>query len=128
MAAWLPFPPNVWVGTSVESQDVLHRIDWLRMVPKRVRFLSCEPLLGPLPHPPLEGIWVSVGGESGPRARPMKREWVLEIRDQCLRHKIPFFFKQWGGVQRTRAGRLLDRRTWDEFPGRLEPQISSSPV
>lgn len=108
---------------------MLHRIDWLRLVPARVRFLSCEPLLGPLPNMPLEDIhWVIVGGESGPRARPMKREWVLDIRDQCLRHGIPFFFKQWGGVQRTRAGRLLDGRTWDEFPGWLEPGLSSSSV
>ncbi|MCL6562495.1 MAG: phage Gp37/Gp68 family protein [Firmicutes bacterium] len=129
MADRLPFPPNVWVGTSVESQDVLQRIDWLRMVPAHVRFLSCEPLLGPLPNLPLEGIhWVIVGGESGPRARPMKREWVLDIRDQCLRYEIPFFFKQWGGVQRRRAGRLLDGRTWDQFPDRLEPEMSSSPV
>lgn len=127
MASSLPFPPNVWIGTSVESQDVLYRIDWLRVVPAHVRFLSCEPLLGPLTNLPLEGIhWVIVGGESGPRARAMKREWVLDIRDQCLRQGIPFFFKQWGGVQRTRAGRLLDGRTWDDFPGRLDPEASSS--
>jgi protein gp37 len=126
LASHLPFPPNVWVGTSVESQAVLHRIQWLQQVPAAVRFLSCEPLLGPLADLPLNGIhWVIVGGESGPQARPMAREWVIEIRDQCVARSIPFFFKQWGGVQRTRAGRLLDGSTWDEFPVAGEPAVTS---
>jgi protein gp37 len=117
LAAQLPFPPNVWVGTSVESQEVVDRIRWLREVPAAVRFLSCEPLLGPLPHLLLDSIhWVIVGGESGPHARPMQPDWVLDIRDQCLANEIPFFFKQWGGVQRTRAGRVLDGRVWDDMP------------
>lgn len=117
LAGCLPFPPHVWIGTSVESREVMSRIRWLREVPAAVRFLSCEPLLGPLPQLPLEGIhWVIVGGESGPHARPMHPEWVLDIRDQCVVRDIPFFFKQWGGVQRTRAGRLLEGRLWNEFP------------
>ncbi|MCY0898851.1 MAG: phage Gp37/Gp68 family protein [Firmicutes bacterium] len=129
MAPYLPFPPNLWVGTSVESQDVVQRIEWLRLVPAHVRFLSCEPLLGPLPKLSLNNIhWVIVGGESGPNARPMAREWVIEIRDQCISQGVPFFFKQWGGTQRTRAGRLLDGRTWDEFPGpfQLESEFAQT--
>lgn len=117
LAGQLPFPSNVWIGTSVESQEVVSRIRWLRDVPAAVRFLSCEPLLGPLSHLPLDGIhWVIVGGESGPQARPMQRDWVTGIRDQCVQHRLPFSFKQWGGLQRTRSGRLLDDRTRDEFP------------
>jgi protein gp37 len=125
MAARLPFPPNVWIGTSVESQEVASRIRWLQAVPAVVRFLSCEPLLGPLSDLPLDGMhWVIVGGESGPQARPMPREWVRGIRDQCLVREIPFFFKQWGGVQRTRVGRVLDGRTWDEFPQPLTKTVT----
>ena len=126
LAVQLPFPPNVWIGTSVESQAVVDRIRWLRKVPAAVRFLSCEPLLGPLPNLLLEGIhWVIVGGESGPHARPMHPEWVLDIRDQCVAQEIPFFFKQWGGVQRTRAGRLLEGRLWNEFPESVDRETTS---
>ena len=126
LAGCLPFPPHVWIGTSVESLEVMSRIRWLREVPAAVRFLSCEPLLGPLPNLLLEGIhWVIVGGESGPHARPMHPEWVLDIRDQCVAQEIPFFFKQWGGVQRTRAGRLLEGRLWNEFPESVDRAITS---
>jgi len=117
LAPLLPWPSHVWLGTSVESQHVVARIHHLQACPAAVRFLSCEPLLGPLPALPLDGIhWVIVGGESGPKARPMCPEWAVDIRDQCIAHQVPFFFKQWGGRQRTKAGRLLDGRTWDEWP------------
>lgn len=113
----LPWPPNLWIGTSVESEEVVGRIEYLRRIPAKVRFLSLEPLLGPLPNLPLEGInWVIVGGESGPGARPLDPDWVRDIRDQCLRRRIPFFFKQWGGRNKKATGRSLDGRTWDEFP------------
>jgi protein gp37 len=89
----------------------------LRKTGAKIKFLSVEPLLGPLPKLNLKGInWVIVGGESGPGARPLEREWVTGVRDQCLKAKVPFFFKQWGGVQKKKAGRLLDGRTWDEMP------------
>jgi len=105
------------MGLSVESSDYLGRVDDLRTVPARVRFLSLEPLLGPLPNLNLEGIhWAIVGGESGPGARIMLLEWVREIRDQCQCAAVPFFFKQWGGVRKGCTGRMLDGRTWDEFP------------
>jgi protein gp37 len=118
-----PFPDNLWVGVSVENQRWTSRIDYLREVPARVRFLSCEPLLGQL-ELDLRGIdWVIVGGESGHRARRMRPEWARGVRDQCLAAEVPFFFKQWGaydeaGVRRGKAksGRLLDDRTWDELP------------
>lgn len=113
----LTWPENVWMGVSVESERVLDRIDELRRVPAAVRFLSLEPLLGPLARLELADIhWVIVGGESGPGARPMKAEWVREIRDQCVGADVPFFFKQWGGVRKKRTGRTLDGRTWDEMP------------
>lgn len=113
----LPWSPNVWQGVSIEREDVAWRMDELRSTTAAVRFLSIEPLIGPLGPLNLEGIdWVIVGGESGPGARPMKEEWVLDIRDQCVDAAVPFFFKQWGGVQKHRAGRLLEGRTWDQFP------------
>jgi len=116
----LPWPPNVWMGVSVEDSRVVHRILELRQVPATVRFLSCEPLIGPLDSLPLEGIhWVIVGGESGPRARPIKREWVESIRQQCRVARVPFFFKQWGGIRKDLAGRELDGRTYDEMPAQL---------
>ncbi len=115
--AFLDWPPNVWMGVSVENQRYTFRIDHLRQTHARVKFLSLEPLLGPLPNLDLSGIdWVIVGGESGPGARPMKEEWVLDIRDQCLRAGVPFYFKQWGGVNKKRTGRLLQGRTWDQMP------------
>jgi protein gp37 len=117
LAARLPWPQNIWVGVSVEDQRVLHRIDDLRQVPAAVRFLSCEPLLGPLDNLDLTGIsWVIVGGESGPGARPMKPEWVEAILSQCQQAKIAFFFKQWGGPRKDLAGRELNGRTYDEMP------------
>jgi len=113
----LPWPDNVWQGVSVENSRVTHRIDLLREVPAQVRFLSIEPLLGPLNNLDLGGIhWVIVGGESGPGARSMNEDWVRNIRDQCLEQNVAFFFKQWGGVQKHRHGRELDGRTWDEYP------------
>lgn len=113
----LEWTSNIWMGTSVENMLVTHRIHDLRIIPAKVRFLSLEPLLGPLPRLPLRGIhWVIVGGESGPNARPMKAEWVLDIRDRCLAQGVPFFFKQWGGVNKKAAGRELEQRTWDEMP------------
>ena len=113
----LPWPPNVWMGVSVENNRVIDRIEHLRQTPAAIRFLSCEPLLGPLPNLPLAGIdWVIVGGESGPGARPMDPAWVRDLRDQCVTAGVPFFFKQWGGVRKKQAGRQLDGRTWDERP------------
>lgn len=117
MAGRFKWTPNIWMGVSVETDGYVDRIDDLRKVHAAVRFLSLEPLLGPLPNLNLTGIdWVIVGGESGPGARPMKEEWVADIRNQCLASNTPFFFKQWGGVQKKKAGRLLDKRTWDEMP------------
>ncbi|HED53103.1 MAG TPA: phage Gp37/Gp68 family protein [Phycisphaerales bacterium] len=113
----LAWPNNVWMGTSVESSGYYDRIRVLQRIPARVRFLSCEPLLGPLKRMPLKGInWVIVGGESGPGARPMQGSWALEIKQQCEAKEVPFFFKQWGGVQKKKAGRQLDGQTWDEMP------------
>ncbi len=113
----IEWPENVWMGVSVENEDYLFRVDDLRRTHARVKFLSLEPLLGPLPNLDLEGIdWVIVGGESGPGARPLRPEWVIEIRDRCLEAGVPFFFKQWGGVRRKQNGRLLQGRTWDQMP------------
>ena len=110
-------PPHIWLGTSVEQRRWLSRVDLLRRVPAAVRFLSLEPLLEHLGEFSLSGIdWVIVGGESGPGARGMERDWVVSIRDKCLAESVPFFFKQWGGVIKSKAGRLLDDRTWDEMP------------
>lgn len=114
-------PPNAWLGVSVENQKYTTRIDDLRRVNAAVRFLSIEPLLGPIQGLDLAGIqWVIVGGESGPKARSMAPEWVRSIRDQCRAAAVPFFFKQWGGVQKSRNGRILDQRTWDEMPARRQ--------
>jgi len=113
----LSWSDNIWMGVTVENNDCLYRIDHLRQVNACVQFLSLEPLLGPLDDLNLEGIdWVIVGGESGPGARPMKEEWVLPIQLMCHNTKVPFFFKQWGGVQKKKNGRLLKGRTWDELP------------
>ena len=113
----LPWPANVWMGVSVESPDYTWRINDLRETPAAVRFLSLEPLLSPIADLQLERIhWVIVGGESGPGARPMRVEWVRELRDQCQAEGVDFFFKQWGGVNKKKTGRLLDGRTHDDMP------------
>jgi protein gp37 len=113
----LRWAPNIWMGTSVETADYTDRIDQLRVTTAHTRFLSLEPLLGPLPALDLSGIhWVIVGGESGPCARPMQRAWVLDIRKQCRVANVAFFFKQWGGVSKHRTGRILDGRVYDEMP------------
>lgn len=111
------WPKNVWMGVSVESADYYHRIDALRECKASVKFLSLEPLLGPLDDLDLSGIhWVIAGGESGRNARPVEVDWIRSIRDQCLLAGVPFHFKQWGGTNKKKAGRMLDGRTWDEFP------------
>jgi protein gp37 len=113
----LPWRPHIWMGVSVEQRRYTYRIDYLRQTGAHVKFLSLEPLLGSLPDLDLQGIdWVIVGGESGPGARPMDPAWVVDLRDQCQRAQVPFFFKQWGGVHKKQAGRLLEGRTWDEMP------------
>jgi protein gp37 len=113
----LTWPHNVWMGVSVEDGRVRHRIDALRQTGARVKFLSCEPLIGPLPDMDLAGIdWVIVGGESGRKPRRMDPDWVLDIKDQCERADVAFFFKQWGGTNKKAAGRELEGRTYDEMP------------
>jgi protein gp37 len=113
----LLWSPNIWMGVSVENQQVIHRIDDLRECGAAIKFLSCEPLLGPLPDLNLTGInWVIVGGESGPKARPMEKKWVEDIQKQCAEQNVAFFFKQWGGTKKKKTGRLLNGRTWDEMP------------
>lgn len=124
LSSMIEWPTNAWMGVSVENQDVVQRIDYLRSCGALVKFLSLEPLLGPLPSLNLSAIdWVIVGGESGPGARPIEKEWVIDIRDQCLDVRVPFFFKQWGGVFKARNGRTLDGRTWDQWPERANNSI-----
>lgn len=118
---WLEWSHNIWMGVSVENEKVVNRIDLLRETHARVKFLSCEPLIGPLPNLNLKGIdWVIVGGESGRKPRPMKPEWVEDIKNQCLEANVAFFFKQWGGTNKKKTGRVLDGRTWDEKPEIIE--------
>jgi protein gp37 len=118
----LSWAEHIWMGVSVESAEYAFRIDHLRRTPAHVKFLSLEPLIGPIPNLNLMGIdWVIVGGESGPGARPMEREWVLEIQEQCQRAGVPFFFKQWGGKNKKKAGRLLNGRTYDGMPSVSSP-------
>jgi protein gp37 len=125
MSSWPP--PNVWLGTSIENDDYVSRADALRAAPAAVRFLSCEPLLGPLPSLELAGIdWVIVGGESGPGYRPLDLGWVRELRDRCVELGIPLFFKQVGGRTPKAGGRLLDGRTWDQFPTPGAQTLASS--
>ena len=119
----LDWPDNVWMGVSVEGQKYAGRVDRLRGVGAKVKFLSVEPLLGPVDLD-LTGIdWVIVGGESGPRARPMETAWAIDVRDQCNREGVPFFFKQWGGRNKRAAGRLLDGRTYDAMPTVVERPV-----
>jgi protein gp37 len=121
----LIWPGNVWMGVSVESADFKYRIDHLRKTNAAIRFLSLEPLLGPLDKLDLFEIdWAIVGGESGPGARRVELEWVRSIRDQCRKQKVAFHFKQWGGVNKKKSGRILDGRTWDEFPRRRRRALS----
>jgi len=121
LAHRLPWPANVWMGVTVESDRYVDRIDHLRSTPAATKFLSLEPLLGPLPRLDLGGIdWVIAGGESGPGARPMEPAWVRQVRDKCIEAGVPFFFKQWGGVRKKAAGRVLDDRIWDEMPERMK--------
>ena len=113
----LDWPANVWMGVSVENADYLYRLDHLRSIRATIRFLSLEPLLGPLENMNLTNLdWVIAGGESGPGARPVDPSWVRSIRDQCIATETAFHFKQWGGVNKKKAGRTLDGQTWDEFP------------
>jgi protein gp37 len=117
----IEWPENVWMGVSVENQDYTFRIDYLRKTGAKVKFLSLEPLIGPLHNLNLKGIdWAIVGGESGPGARPLDPVWVTDIRDQCLKARVPFFFKQWGGTNKKKAGRMLEGRTWNEMPGAIQ--------
>jgi len=124
IASRLPWPPNVWQGVSVENSRYVWRVSHLQTVPAAVRFLSVEPLLGPIAQLPLDDInWVIVGGESGPKHRPMNPAWVREIRDQCVEVGVPFFFKQWGGATPKAGGRHLDGRFWNEMPTTRESQL-----
>jgi protein gp37 len=119
LAVDLPWPDNVWMGVTIENRRFVHRADRLREVPAAVRFISAEPLLGPLEGLDLDGIhWLIAGGESGPRHRPVKAEWICELRDRCADEGVAFFFKQWGGHRPKSGGRLLDGRTWDEMPAK----------
>jgi len=121
IAPLVKWAPNIWMGVTIESPEYWHRAVILKKVPAAVRFLSVEPLLAPLGKRSFSGIsWVIVGGESGPRSRPIQAEWVRSIRNQCNEQNVDFFFKQWGGVNKKAAGRILDRRAWNEMPARLE--------
>ena len=120
----LSWPENVWMGVTVENADYTFRIDHLKQTPAAIKFISFEPLLGPIPNINLEGIdWVIVGGESGPGARPMNPEWAIDIRNQCLDAEVPFFFKQWGGTNKKKNGRVIERRTWNQMPVRVKSNL-----
>ena len=124
LAPLLEWSENIWMGVTIENNDYVGRADDLRKVNAAVKFLSLEPLLGPLPDLKLDGMnWVIIGGESGPGARSMKKEWVLDIKRKCENKKIPFFFKQWGGVNKKKAGRLLQGRTWDNYPEEVDKRL-----
>jgi protein gp37 len=117
LAPSLPWPPNLWMGVTIENRRFVHRADYLREVPATVRFISAEPLLGFLERLDLTDIhWVIAGGESGPRHRPVKPEWIRHVRDRCIDANVPFFFKQWGGLRAKSGGRILDGEEWNEMP------------
>ncbi len=119
----IDWPDSVWMGVSVENSNYAYRIDHLRQTDAKIKFLSLEPLLGPLPNLNLSNIdWVIVGGESGPGARPIAEEWVIEIREQCLASNVPFFFKQWGGTRKKKTGRILQGRIWNQMPVYTSPR------
>jgi protein gp37 len=125
LAPSLPWPSNVWMGVTIENRRFVHRADYLRSVPAAVRFISAEPLLGPLQGLNLDGIdWLIAGGESGPRHRRIDETWACDLRDRCNHERVAFFFKQWGGTRPKTGGRLLDGRTWDEMPTARELQIA----
>lgn len=122
----LTWTKNIWMGVSVESEKEIDRIDYLRRTDAAIKFLSCEPLIGPLPNLNLKNIdWVIVGGESGWKPRPMDQEWVIDIRDQCFKEGVPFFFKQWGGTRKKETGRMLGGKTYDEMPSIHEHKMVS---
>ena len=117
LAHQLSWSQNIWMGVSVETEHYMFRVDHLRQTPAAIKFISFEPLLGPIPNLDLTGIdWVIVGGESGPGARQIRKEWVIEIRDKCLKAGVPFFFKQWGGYHKKKNGRMLEGKLWDQMP------------
>jgi len=123
----LPWTSHIWMGVSIENNDYIHRADLLRATGAHVKFLSLEPLLGPLPDLSLKGIdWVIVGGESGPGARAMREDWVLEIKERCLEAKVPFFFKQWGGFNKKKAGNKLQGKKWEEMPQQYNDVVPSA--
>jgi protein gp37 len=117
---YLPWNPNIWMGVTVENNDYVNRIDFLRKSSANIKFISFEPMIGPITDANLEGIdWVIVGGESGPNSRPIEKKWVVQIRDQCKKDGVPFFFKQWGGKNKKANGRLLDGKIYNEYPNLL---------
>lgn len=128
LALDLPWPSNVWMGVSIENHRFVKRADKLRRVPASVRFISAEPLLGPLHGLTLDGIdWLIAGGESGPKHRPVNAQWVQSLRDQCLFEKVPFFFKQWGGPSSKSGGRILDGREWNAMPTPRDRSLTDKP-
>ena len=113
----LIWPSNVWMGVSIENANYMYRLDHLRQTGANIKFVSFEPLLGPIPTLNLTNIsWIIVGGESGPKSRPIDPDWVRDIRDQCIAANVPFYFKQWGGVNKKKTGKMLDGRTWEDMP------------
>jgi protein gp37 len=117
LSPYLPWPANIWMGVSIENDKYAFRADDLRAIPAAVRFLSCEPLIGPIPSLNVRDLdWVIAGGESGQKFRPLEEAWAVAIRDLCQNERVPFFFKQWGGRNKKATGRLLDGRYWDELP------------
>ncbi|RWX43976.1 protein gp37 [Candidatus Electrothrix aarhusensis] len=125
LAPFLKWSENIWTGVTVEQDTYLDRLKYLKEVPSAIKFLSLEPLLGPITNIDLNDIhWVIVGGESGPNARPMRKSWVIDIQQQCVESHVPFFFKQWGGINKKKAGRVLNGRTFDEMPILNSKQLS----